>query len=138
MNTSRSFGRLIDACADDKRMLEHESRALRGRRSAVLSRLAIERGELVEQLRALAGPDARAHRGSWFEHARELGRTLRGKLGVSTDGDSISACRRSLRRTEEDFDKALALPWPHAVRTVLVEQRARLDAAQDSLVSVQF
>jgi hypothetical protein len=129
---------LIDVCGDDQRMLEHEARAVHGQRSKVLALLAKERSQFIDQLRALAGPGARPHRGSWLELARELGRTVRGQLGVSTGGDSIAACRRSLRRTEEGFDGALELPWPQAMRAVLVDQRARLDTAQDKLISVQY
>jgi hypothetical protein len=35
-------------------------------------------------------------------------------------------------------DEALELPWPQAMRAVLVDERARLDAARDKLISVQY
>lgn len=141
MQPPASLRRLIDAFVDDERMLDHESRAVRGRRKEVLAAMSTERGRFVDQLRVLEGANPRRTspgRGSWIELARELGRTLRGKLGVSSAGDSITACRRSLRRTEEALDRALKVPSPKSTRALLLDQRARLDAGRDELIAIQY
>jgi hypothetical protein len=138
MKTPAAIAHLIDACIDDKRMLEHESRAVHGHRRLVLERLTNEQARMVDRLKALGQADARPHRGSAIELGRELGRTLRGLLGCSTSGDAVHACRRSCRRAEARFDEALQLPWPQATFAVLTEERARLGAAADALVAIQY
>jgi hypothetical protein len=137
MRSSHAIDRLINASVDDKCMLEHESRAVHGHRREVLERLAEEQTRSIAQLTRLS-PSDRAEGGSLIELGREVGRTLRGMFGCSTDGDSVSACRQSCRRTEALFDEALDLPWPPATRATLTDARDRLDAANQTLVAIQY
>ena len=65
-------------------------------------------------------------------------KTVRGALGLSNSGDAVAACRRSCRRTEERFDRALARSWPEPMRATLLEQRALLDDASAALVAIQY
>ena len=139
MTSANAIDHLVDACIDDARMLQHESRTVAGHRRELLEDLARERAVFAEQLLALEeGHHARSHPGSWTELARELARSLRSGLGVSTDGDAVAACRRSCRRTEERFDRALSLPWSEASRAIIAGQRTRLDDASRALISIQF
>jgi hypothetical protein len=137
MRVSNAIGQLINACIDDERMLTHEKRAVGGRRRQVLEQLERERARSIEQLRALSSGTVHSDHASWIEQGREAARMLRGMVGGPNGGDSVSACLRSCRRTEERFDEALLLPWPDATRTILVEQRARLDDAHAALVAVR-
>jgi hypothetical protein len=139
MKTSNAVGNLIDACLDDKRMLEHESRVVGTDRAKLLRKLATERSHDVEDLRGvLSARDKREHGGSWAELGRELGRGLRVALGFRSEGDSIAACRQSCMRTMSRFDQALDLPLAESVRAIVVEQRARLDSAHEALRRMQF
>jgi hypothetical protein len=139
MRTTRALGQLLDACIDDARLLDHERRFVHGHRREVLEALAVERARFVTELQGLdSGTDVRPRNGSWMELGRELGRSVRGGLGLSNDGDSVAACRRSCRRTEESLDRALALAWPEPIRAALAEQRERLDDASAALVAIQF
>lgn len=141
MRTSKAIDRVIDACIDDERMLEHESRFVRGHRRDLLARLAVEQAVFVGRLQGLGfgrGGDRLSHPRSWTELAREVGRLLRVIAGGRSDSDSVAACRRSCIRTEAPFDKALELPWPGAVREALVEQRAHLDGARNALIAIQY
>lgn len=137
--TTGALGRLIDACIDDQRMLEHESRALGASRRAVLERLSDERSDVISTLEELDTENQRGARSaSWREDARELFREVRTVLGGPSSGDSITACLRSQRRTEELFDETLALPWSVAIRSVLVEQRVRVGDARAELVAIKY
>jgi hypothetical protein len=137
--TAGALRQLIDACIDDQRMLDHESRAVAGRRKAVLERLGEERADQIATLENLDGEnDVGAHSASWREHAREIAREVRTMLGGPSSGDSVAACLQSCRRTEERFDATLELPWPIAIRSVLLDERARLDDARAALVSIKY
>lgn len=140
-DTSSSVERLIDACVDDGRMLEHESRAVRASRREVLRELASERARFAADLEALVGGPGRrgrTNRSSWLELGRELGRSLRGVLGGPSEGDSVAACLRSCRRTESRYDAALVEELPAGVRDVVAAQRKRLGEDHDALVAIQF
>ena len=139
MRSSNAIRKVIDACLDDERMLEHESHTVGSRRSAVLHGLAIKRAAFAEQLRQIAGTrGAGSRNGSWTELGRELGRSVRTAVGGPSDSDAITACRRSCRRTESRFDAALALGLPPALHAILVEQRAELDRDMTALVALQY
>jgi len=138
MNTSKEIAKLIDACLDDERMLEHESRFVSPERARVLRVLAAERGRFIDELRGVGGiRDTREH-GSWRELGRELSRDLRVALGLGNGGDAIAACRRSCKRTEARFERALDLPWPTPSRAVIEGQHARIHATRDELSAVEF
>jgi hypothetical protein len=137
--TAGALRQLIDVCIDDQRMLDHESRTVEGHRKEVLERLGYERADLIATLEGLdAENDVGAHPGSWQERAREIVREIRTAVGGPSSGDSVMACLRSCRRTEERFDATLELPWPLAIRSVLVEERARLDDARRSLIAIKY
>jgi hypothetical protein len=137
MKTSNGIDQLVGACVDDKRMLEREIAEVGARNRPMLSELAAERGRFVSELRALGGGAAR-HGGSPIELLRELGRRLERVATGPSNTDAVSACRRSLRRTEARYDKALELSWPDEVRTVLLSQRDRLSLSRDMLISIQY
>jgi hypothetical protein len=137
METSNGIDQLVGACVDDKRMLEREIVQVRARHRPMLSELAAERGRFVSTLRALGGGAAR-HGGSPIELLRELGRQLERAATGPSNTDAVAACRRSLRRTEARYDKALELSWPDEVRSVLVSQRDRLNHSRDMLISIQY
>ncbi|HEY8073738.1 MAG TPA: hypothetical protein VIF62_06510 [Labilithrix sp.] len=137
MKQSHAISDLIEACIDERRMLEHESRVVDPKRGKVLDGLAEERTRFVAQLRAV-GADSRGHLGTWREVGRELGRTLRVVFGGRSGGDTVAACRRSCKRTSSRFDEALELPWPPMVRALLSEQRARLEEDGAALMAIQF
>jgi hypothetical protein len=137
MNHSNAIPRLINACLDDERMLEHESRSTQGYRRNVLEDLAEDRTRFVRELRELGYAESAWHTGV-VERLRELGRSFRGVLGGPSGADSVAACRRSCRRTASVFDEALDLEWPARVRAILNEQRARLDDSQRSLNAIQY
>jgi len=137
--TAGALGRLINACIDDQRMLAHESRGVGAGRRVVLDRLSDERSELITTLEGLDTENQRGARSSsWREDARELFREVRTVLGGPSSGDSVTACLQSNRRTEELFDETLALPWPLAIRSVLVDERARLDDARTALIAIKY
>jgi hypothetical protein len=136
--TPRAMGKLIDVCIDDEGMLEHEGRSVHGHRRAVLGQLAAERSGLVGRLTALGYVRGRSRRVSWIELGRELGRSLRSRLGGPNDGDSVAACRRSCRRAEIRFDAALELSWPEHTRSTLVHERACLGVARDALIAIEY
>jgi hypothetical protein len=139
MRSSNAVDKVIEACIDDARMLEHESETVGKRRSQVLHHLASKRAQFVHKLRHVAGRSETGSRnGSWTELGRELGRSFRLVLGGPSDGDAITACRKSCRRTESRFDAALRLPLPPAVHAVLVEQRAQLDQDMNALADLQY
>jgi len=137
MKTSNGIDQLIGACVDDKRMLEREIAEVGDRARPMLGELAAERGRFVSELRAFSGGAAR-HGGSPIELLRELGRRLERAATGPSNTDAVAACRRSLRRTEARYDKALQLSWPDEVRTVLLSQRDRLNQSRDMLISVQY
>jgi hypothetical protein len=137
MRRSTAIGKLIDACIDDRRMLEHESRVVDTKRGRVLETLAGERTRFVEQLRDVARV-SRGNLGSWTEVAREFGRTMRLALGGPSASDAVAACRRSCNRTSSRFDEALTLAWPEPVRALLLQQRALLEKDSAALTAIQF
>ena len=139
MRTSNAIDKVIEACIDEGRMLEHESRTVSKQRSEVLQHLATKRAQFVDELQRVGGrSDAGSHNGSWTELARELGRSFRLALGGPSDSDAVSACRRSCRRTESRFDAALGLPLSPSVHALLVEQRAQLDTDTKALIAIQY
>jgi hypothetical protein len=131
--------KLIRACVDDQRMLQHESKLVDTQRADALQRLARERGRFVADLDRLEPHAARRRSiGSWVELLREAGRDVFVfALGRNT-GDSFAICRRSCARTEARYDKALEGSWSDDARHVIAAQRRRLHEEADELVHLQF
>lgn len=125
--------KLMRACVDDERMLQHESKLVDSRRSMVLQQLARERGRFVAELSRLA-PVTRRSTGSWIELLREASRDLFVFAVGSNTGDSVATCRRSRARTEKHYDKALEAVFSDEARRTIETQRLRLHAEADELV----
>lgn len=142
MSPSSALGSVIDACIDDGRMLEHESRSASPRRRDVLHGLAAQRASFVTALMELSGEAnlrGRANRPSLKERGRELARSFRGVLGGPSDSDAVAACLRSCRRTESRYEAALGqTTLPTRVRELLVAQRRQLGEDDAALLAIQF
>jgi hypothetical protein len=133
MRTSPAVAKIIQACLDDERALIQESRHLDPYGQAVLVRLAGERRLFAEELERFNG---QASRESWGSLAREVGNKLWVRLAGRKAVTAIDACRRSQRRTEERYEKALALALPEDVQAALTIQRVRVHAARDELAQL--
>ena len=144
MKKSSAIRQLISACADDESTLRHESENVDVGRRMVLTRLANERVELIDELRATRGdPEAvgsedRSNRPSWSERLREFLRSLRVFAGGSDDGDAIAQCRRSLERARSAYERASSLPWAKEGLAILRKHAGRLQVASTELVAIQF
>ena len=129
--------KLIRACVDDERMLQHESKLVDARRAEALQRLAHERAQFVTDLERLDSAPRRAA-GSWAELLREAGRDAFVLAAGRNTGDSIAVCRRSRARTEKRYEKALEGSWSDDARRVLAGQQRRLHDEASELVHLQF
>ncbi len=130
--------KLIRACVDDERMLQHESKLVDARRAEALQRLAHEREQFIADLARLDSPTPRHQPGSWAELAREAGRDVWVLAAGRNTGDSIATCRHSRARTEKRYEKAMESPWSDDVRRVLAAQKRRLHGEADELIHLQF
>ena len=130
--------KLIRACVDDERMLQHESKLVDARRAGALQRLAHERARFVADLDRLESRAPRRPTGSWVELLREAGRDVFVLAAGRNTSDSIAICRRSRARTEKRYEKALEGPWSDDARRVLAAQQRRLHDEADELVHLQF
>lgn len=126
--------KLIRACADDERMLQHESKLVDARRSDTLQRLARERARFLAELAHLDARAPRRSTGSWVELLREASRDLFVFAMGRNTGDSVASCRRSRARTEKHYDEALAGAWSDDARRTIEAQRLRLHDEADQLV----
>ena len=127
MGTNDVVRKLIRACVDDERTLQHECKFVGPGRSAHLMRLARERRQFVGDLERLAAPGQAAPGGSLGELLREALRNLRVVAGGPNSGDAIASCRQSRSRTQACYDRALLGPMADEPRCVLESQRRRLD-----------
>jgi hypothetical protein len=137
MGNSRGLRRLIGACLDHERTLDHESGLVDDDRRVVLSRLAGERARFVERLQALGEPGVRAT-GSWFGLLRELLRGFWVMAGGPNYGDAIAECRRSRSRTEALYEQAIRRSWSQPILPALIEQRDRIRHERRELLALQF
>jgi hypothetical protein len=135
MRTSTAIARVIESCLDDERTLVEEGKLVDPPRRAVLTRLADERRRFAEELERLNG---QASRESWGAIARELGSHLWARMAGPNAGDAVAACRRSQRRTEERYDRALELRLPTDVRGALLAQQVRVHAARSELSAIEY
>ena len=130
--------KLIRACIDDERMLQHESKLVDARRAGPLQKLARERAQFAADLGRFESRAPQRPPGSWAELLREAGRSVFVFTFGRNTGDSIASCRRSRARTEKRYEKALEERWSGEARHVLTTQRLRLHAEADALVHLQF
>jgi hypothetical protein len=133
MRNSPAVAKVIRSCLDDERALIQQSRHLDPYGEAVLVRLAGERRRFAEELERYNGQTSRE---SWASLARELGNKLWIRLAGRDAVAAIAACRRSQRRTEVRYEKALALALPDDVHAALTVQRNRVHAARDELAQL--
>ena len=127
MKTAHLLRRVIRACVDDERTLQHEQRFVDdARRSGTLGRLVRERRQFLQDLTKLAAPGQSGPTGSWAELLREVGRSLQVAAGGRNSKDAIASCRHSRARTEASYDRALEASWPAETQRVLEFQRGRL------------
>ena len=137
MRNSKGLQRLIIGCLDDERALHYESGIVHHNHRLVLSRLADERVQFADRLRALGEPGAHETR-SWRGALRELLRAVRVLVGGRNNGDSVAACRRSCARTEALYDQAVKLQWSQPILPTLLEQREHLRRSCGELLGLQF
>ncbi len=133
MPVSRALARVTQSLLDDERTLVQASQRGDAPTKAVLIRLASERRRFAEELERLNGQGSRE---SWGALARELGRALLARMPRRTTGGAVATCRRSLRRTEAQYGRALRLDLESEVKAVLVSQRPRLRAAEAELAAL--
>jgi hypothetical protein len=137
MKTADVLRKLIRACVDDERTLQHERGFVDGGRGAALSRMARERQQFVQDLALLAVPGQSDPSGSWAELLREVGRNVQVAAAGRNSGDSIATCRRSLQRTEACYDRALQRSWPAEMQRVLESQQGLLHEEASELNRLQ-
>ena len=130
--------KLIRACVDDERILQHESKLVDARRAEALERLAGERARFIADLDRLEPHARRRSTGSWAELLREAGRDAFVLAAGRNTGDAIASCRRSRARIEKRYEKALEEPWSDAARRLLTAQQRRVHDEADELVHLQF
>jgi hypothetical protein len=138
MKTSRLLRKLIRACVDDERTLQHERHFVDSGRGVTLTRLARERQQFVVDLAALAEPGQSGPDGSWSELLREVGRNMQVAAAGRNSGDAVATCRHSRSRTEACYDRALQSFWPAEMRCMLESQQGRLHEEADELNRLQF
>jgi hypothetical protein len=129
---------------DDEFTLRHESENVDSVRRGVLTRLAKERGTLIDELRAARGDaktsglQANSERRSWGEWLREFLRDLQVFAGGSDSSDAIAECRHSRDRAESAYSRASELPWAKEGLALLREHAHRLEQARGALLAIQF
>ena len=131
---------LVGACVDDEHMLTRAADMVDEGRAVGLRRLARERIDFIEELRSSGRTlhQTPHTRGSIVGEAR--GMALRAWIFYTGEnaGDVLAACRHSQERTEALFASSLHQPWSREITDLLTAQHARIDAAQDELVAIQY
>ncbi len=135
MNT---LEKLMRACIDDKRILEHEAKLTNERCVPTLTRLAEEREQFITELERLAHTGKPRPSGSWGELLREASRDIWVSASGRNSGDAVATCRHSRARTEALYEKAMEESWPDEMRVVLEAQHHRLHDEAAELNRIQF
>ncbi len=130
--------KLIRACVDDERTLQHERRFVDAGRAETFTRLARERSQFVEELERLGGRAPSRPNGSWAELLREAGREVWVAAAGRNNGDAVAACRHSRARTQARYDSAMQGSLPDEIRRALGEQLRRIRAEAHELIRLQF
>ncbi len=139
MRVTNALRQLIRTGSDSERTLRSESRRVDASRARVLVRIADDCGTSVELLRAAqVGPRRDRVSGSWLELLRELARGALVMAGGPNGGDAVASCRRSMRRVEALYDRAVALHWPEETLALLIEQRRSVQQASADLTAIRF
>jgi hypothetical protein len=138
MKTTEVLERLVRACVDDERTLQHERRFVTPGHAGTLIRLAHERGQFVQDLERLGARSQNRARGSWAELLREARRRVWVFAAGRNNGDAIASCRHSHARIEARYDEALGRACPEEVCRVLAVQRGLLHDETGQLNQLQF
>jgi hypothetical protein len=138
VKNSRVIQKLICACVDDQRTLQHERKFVDVVRAETLTRLARERQQFVVDLERLGERAQHQSDGSWVGLLREAGRNVLVAAAGCNNDDAIATCCHSHSRTEARYDDAMRRPWPDETRRVLEAQRRRLHDESDELHQLQF
>jgi hypothetical protein len=139
MKTSHLLSRLIRACRDDERTLQHERKFVDPITAETLARLAGSARSSVVDLERFLGPGGRERpNGSWSELAHEAARNLWVIAAGRNTGDAIASCRHSHKRADACYEDAMRGPWAGEVGEVLAAQRRRVHDEIDELSRLQF
>jgi hypothetical protein len=138
MRTSNAITKIIESCLDDERTLVQQGKLVGAEKSAVLARLADERRRFSKELERLTRPVTRGHTGSWYAIASELVQDVWIRLWGFNVGDAVATCRRSQRRIDSRYERALELEWPMDLRATLEAQHERIHAARRALAMLEY
>jgi hypothetical protein len=131
---------LMQACADDERVLRHGARLLDPVRRQALELLAVKRHDFIESLRK---------GGKTTDHPPTVGGSLGGAfrdmmfgawvftVGVNT-GDTFSSMMRSQERVENSLASAMKDQWSPDMLAAVTKEHARTDATRAELVAIQY
>jgi len=141
MSHRSAYAKVLNACLDDERTLEHESRLVDEESGGTLARLARQRESFIDvaKLAPATKESGPPHpRRSLRSTAREIFRSIRVELWGKNRGDSMAECRRANARARDSLEKALDLSWSAEILDLMLSELTNVRRERTELYRLEW